>query len=96
MIRLTLSRAADADLAGLLSYGGETFGWHAAEAYLASFERAFALLREHPQAGAIHADVRPAIRSLSHRRHRIFYDLIDDEITVQRILHMSMDVARHL
>ncbi|WP_404712947.1 type II toxin-antitoxin system RelE/ParE family toxin [Sphingomonas sp. MMS24-J13] len=96
MIRLALSRAAEADLTDILAYGGETFGWDAAEDYVASFDHAFVLLRDHPRAGAVHAEIRPPIRSLPHRRHRIFYDVLDDGITVQRILHMSMDVARHL
>jgi toxin ParE1/3/4 len=96
MIRLAISNAAAADITDILVYGGELFGWDAAEDYAASFEIAFALLRDHPQAGAVHAEIRPPIRSLAHRRHRIFYDLIDDTIIVRRVLHMSMDVARHL
>lgn len=96
MIRLELSRAADADLVGMLEYGGETFGWEAAEDYLASFERVFALLCEHPRAGAVNDAVKPPIQSIAHRRHRIYYDLLDDRLVVRRILHMTMDVAQHL
>ena len=96
MIRPELSRAADADLVAMLEYGGETFGWEAAEDYLASFERVLVLLCEHPRAGAVHETVRPPIRSIAHRRHRVYYDLLDDRVVVRRILHMSMDVAQHL
>lgn len=96
MIRLELSAAAAADLADILDYGIATFGEAAAEAYLRSFENAFTLLRDHPRAGAVHTEVRPPIRSMAHRRHRLFYDLVDDDVIVQRILHMTMDVVRHL
>jgi plasmid stabilization system protein ParE len=96
MIPHRLSNAAAADLADILAYGIELFGWDAAEAYAASFEWAFALLRDHPQAGAVHAEVRPPIRSMAHKRHRIVHDTMADAIVVQRILHMSMDVTRHL
>jgi toxin ParE1/3/4 len=96
LARLELSEAADADLAAILAYSIEAFGRETAEAYLRSFEDSFALLREHPRAGAIHPIVEPTIRSLSHRSHRIFYDVEADVIVVVRVLHKAMDVERWL
>jgi toxin ParE1/3/4 len=95
MIRVELSRAADADLAEILGYGAEAFGEKAAETYVAGFEATFALIAAHPFAGAIHDEVRPPIRSLPHGSHRIFYDVLEDRAVVQRILHKAMDVQRH-
>jgi plasmid stabilization system protein ParE len=40
--------------------------------------------------------VRPAIRALPHRSHRILYDVFEDQVVVQRVLHMAMDVERWL
>lgn len=96
MIELMLSEAADADLAEILSYGVEQFGEQTGEAYVAGFEASFMLIAEHPLAGAVHDEVRPPIRSLAHGSHRIFYDLFDDRVIVQRVLHKAMDVERHL
>lgn len=96
MARLELSAAADADLADILAYSIETFGRDTAETYLRSFEESFALLREHPRAGAIHPTIEPPIRSLSHRSHRIFYDVEGDVVVVVRVLHKAMDVERWL
>lgn len=96
MISVELSNAADADLVRILDYGVEAFGEVAAEAYVAGFEATFALIAEHPFAGAVHDEVRPPIRSLPHGSHRVFYDLTEGCAVVQRILHKAMDVQRHL
>lgn len=96
MLRLELSREADADLIGMLEYGGEQFGWAAAEAYVARFDQSFALLCEYPEIGTVHHQVRPPIRSWSHYSHRIFYDIEAEAIFVRRILHQSQDVVRWL
>jgi toxin ParE1/3/4 len=96
VIRLELSEAADADLVEILRYGVEVFGEESGEAYVHGFGRSFDLIRQHPFAGAIHAELRPPIRSLSYGSHRIFYDVREDDVVVRRILHKSMDVERHL
>lgn len=80
----------------MLEYGFERFGWARAEAYVESFDDSFALLCEYPLIGVLHEDIRPPIRSLYHRSHRIFYDIECDVVAVQRILHHSMDVNLHL
>jgi toxin ParE1/3/4 len=96
MIPLQLSEAADADLAEILGYGVETFGEEAGESYVAGFAHVFALISQHPFAGAVHDEVRPPIRSLAHGSHRVFYDVLADRLVVQRILHKAMDVERRL
>lgn len=96
MARVELSRDADADIVGILEYGARHFGWDRAEAYAETFDDSFALLSTYPLIGVMHDDVRPPIRSLHHRSHRIFYDVEDEIIVVQRILHQSMDVKLHL
>jgi toxin ParE1/3/4 len=96
MIRVEISEAADADLVEILGYGSETFGQDRAETYVASFRTTFDLIERHPLVGAVHDRVRPPIRSLPHGSHRVFYDVFEKEIVVQRILHKAVDVQRHL
>jgi toxin ParE1/3/4 len=96
MIRVEISEAADADLAEILSHGTEVFGEERAENYVAGFETTLALISRHPLAGAVHDEVRPPIRSLPHGSHRVFYDVFEDQVVVQRILHKAVDVQRHL
>jgi toxin ParE1/3/4 len=96
MIPVEISGAADADLVEILSYGTDTFGEGRAEAYVASFQTTFDLISRHPLAGAIHDEVRPPIHSLPHSSHRVFYDVLEERVVVQRILHKAVDVLRHL
>ena len=96
MMAVVLSEAADADLAAILDYGVERFGAETGEAYVAGFKASFDLIAEHPLAGAVHDEIRPPIRSLPHGSHRIFYDVLQDRVVIQRILHKAMDVERHL
>lgn len=43
VLRVELSRDADADFVDMLEYGTERFGWAQAEAYAAGFEASFAI-----------------------------------------------------
>ena len=91
MAKLRLREAAAADLAEILEDSVERFGEPVAEDYLRSFEHAFDRLRDYPRCGALRTDLDPPIRSLSHRSHRIFYDIEGETIWIVRILHHAMD-----
>jgi toxin ParE1/3/4 len=91
-----LRAAAAADLADILHYSIQSFGAEVAEDYVRSFERVFDLLREHPEAGAFRIGIAPPIRCVSHRRHRIYYDMEEGTVWVVRILHHAVDEHRWL
>ena len=98
MAELRLRAAAASDLADILAYSVEAFGEHVGEAYFKSFQGAFELLRRHPEAGALRhdLDIVPPLRCLPHRRHRIFYDIEGEFVTVVRVLHHAMDAQTWL
>lgn len=95
-MRVEVSEAANADLDAIYDYGVKHFGGAAAEAYLRRFDEAYVLLGDHPLIGPVHDDVRPPIRSLRCGSHRLYYDAEAERVIVRRVLHQSMDVARHL
>ncbi|QQV77252.1 type II toxin-antitoxin system RelE/ParE family toxin [Sphingomonas aliaeris] len=95
-MRIEVSDEAQDELLGILRYGYDMFGEDASEAYLRGFDNAFALIVVHPAIGTLHDHVRPPIRSLPYGSHRIFYDVFEDFIVVQRVLHKAMDAERHL
>lgn len=95
-MNLEISEEADADLTAIFAYGAEQFGEDVAAAYLRGFADALALIGAHPRIGALHATVRPPLRSLPHGAHRLYYDVLDDCVIVQRVLHKAMDVERWL
>jgi len=96
LIPVELSEAAAVDLEAIFVYGAGQFGEDSAESYVRGFSEAFVLISEYPAIGAVHERVRPPIHSLPHGSHRIYYDLFDDRVIVQRVLHKAMDVERHL
>lgn len=95
-MRLELSREADADIADMLRYGAENFGWVAAEAYALSFNPRFDRLLEFPQIGMAHPEIKAGLRSIPHGSHRAYYSVEGEVLTIRRILHKSRDVRRWL
>lgn len=71
-MRLELSRAAEADPAGIRDYTAEHHG------------------------GMKYPGIEPAIRSVPCRSHRIYYDMADDAVRIQRVLHKAMDAEKWL
>ncbi len=96
MTLLEFTAPADADLDEILTYSRLRFGEDVAAEYFFSLGEAFDLLSRHPLAGVAADDIRPGLRRFSHRRHRIFYRLVDDKVRILRILHHAMDVEEHL
>ncbi len=96
MKQLRRSTEAEADLDEILTYGIMRFGEQVGADYFFSFEEAFDLLARFPEAGRPADDVRPGLRRLLHRQHRIFYFYADDIVRVVRVLHHALDTAGKL
>ena len=91
MAEVSFTHAAVADLSEIDEYSLAHFGEEAGEAYMRGFNKAFALLRDHPQAGATASEYIKGYRCLVHRKHRIFYRLEDDKVLIVRVLHHARD-----
>jgi toxin ParE1/3/4 len=91
-----LSSQAQADLETIRVYSVSHFGDDVARSYLESFQRTLRLLAEHPHIGVRHTDFDPPIHSISNGSHRLYYDVIGDEVIVQTILHKATDAKRWL
>lgn len=94
MVEVRLSAAARDDLIDIRDQGVRDFGATAAAKHLAGFASLFALLRDRPMAGAERPELERAIRSLSHRPHRILYRVDDGGVLVVRIIHQARDVRQ--
>lgn len=94
-MKLVKSGAAGRDLDDIFDYTLTTWGIEQAEAYVASFDDAFARLRDHPEIGMT-LEFAPRFRRLRHRHHLILYELLPGRLRVVRILHERMDVTRTL
>lgn len=93
---IVLTRDAYADLAEIGEFGETQFGREAADAYQLAIDRAFERLTLYPKSGEAKPAYGRGVRCLVCKRHRILYEVVDDTVTVLRILHHSRDVPRHL
>lgn len=96
MHKLRLTAAARSDLQDIQDRGLEQFGLEAVRRHMQGFERIFALLRTHAQAGAARPDYGDGIRVFSHRPHRLIYHASDQGVLILRVLHSAMDEASAL
>lgn len=94
MAELEFSVDAVADIGAIAVFSVERFGKAVADAYLAGLEAACDQLRSYPELAAIYPRLRPAMRCLIYRRHRIFYHTAGDRVLIVRILHHAQDVKR--
>jgi toxin ParE1/3/4 len=100
-----LSFEAESDIAHILAYTRETFGEAQARIYQETLIDALMDLSHGPEPAGSRArdDISPGLRSLHvarkdrKGRHFILYRPSDDfKIDILRLLHDSMDLARHL
>ncbi len=96
MRRLLVSPRAEADLREIWVYSFRTWDEAQADRYLDLIESGLRLCCAEPGRGRCRDDVRPGYRSLLISRHIAFYTVGDDEVTIQRVLHGSMDPDLHL
>lgn len=93
---VTLRPRAEEDLAKTFDYSVENFGLKRAIQYIEDIDKAFKELANNPMLARNYDHVRPGLRAYSVVSHIVFFKSSDTKITIIRVLHKSMDVARHL
>ena len=94
MPRYDFTKRALDDLRKIARYTRETWGQRQARLYREELELGIRKLALSPGMGRVRADVAPSVRSFPIARHVAFYVESEGGITVLRLLHPSMDVAR--
>ena len=94
MPRHDFTKRAMADLRDITRYTRERWGREQARLYREELELGIWKLALSPGMGRVRADVAPSVRSFPIARHVAFYVEGEGGITVLRLLHPSMDVAR--
>lgn len=96
MVRLSLSRKAEADLSEIADYTIGEFGIAQARRYRDSLEGCFSSLCANPLLGRSAEELTPGLRRVRQQAHTIFYIPTSDQILIVRVLHHSRDFQRHL
>ena len=91
-----LTREAEHDLIDIYVHGFQTFGESQAEKYFLELEDCFEVLGNAPLICRERIEFIPPVRIHHHGRHLVIYVIQDDLILIVRVLHDSMEIARHL
>jgi toxin ParE1/3/4 len=93
MKRLLYSDFATDDLKGILDYVARDKPI-AARAFVDAIIETCHQLAANPEMGMRREDLAPALRMFTHQGYGIYYRNLDTEVTIERVLHPSLDVGR--
>ncbi len=87
---------AEADLTRIWLYTCAEWGAEQADKYLDQLEVGMKQLLSHPLLGADYAHVLTGYRRLQVEHHAVFYQVLEAEVLVVRVLHEDMDAPKRL
>ena len=96
MAEIRFSPAARADLKEIGRFSRREFGKAVADKYLLGFDQVFDRLATHLHSGEAQPKLGKGVRRISHRQHRIFYEVEGELVLILRIFHHARDVKRSL
>ena len=96
MAAYSLSSRAAADFEEIYEFTIDRFGLQQARTYLTGLSERFDAVAQNPMLGRDASELSPGLRRLVYQSHVVFYVATDLGVRVIRVLHQSMDVARHL
>lgn len=96
MSGLNITPKAESDLIGIWIYTCEEWGAVQADEYLDQLETGMKQLLNHPALGTNYAHVLPGYRRLQVQHHAVFYQVLELEVLVVRVLHEDMDAPERL
>ncbi|MEQ1845167.1 MAG: type II toxin-antitoxin system RelE/ParE family toxin [Nitrospira sp.] len=96
MASYSLSSKAAADLEDIYEYTIIHFGLEQARVYLLAMHARFQMLAEQPTQGRKADELAPGLRRVEYQSHVVFYIPKDHGVLIVRVLHLRMDVTRHV
>jgi toxin ParE1/3/4 len=96
MAEYRFSRRAAMDLEAIAEYTIEQVGIEQARHYRDQLRACFDQLADNPGLGRRAEQLSAGFRRYEYRSHIIFYQVVDSDILIVRVLHYRMDVRRHL
>tara|TARA_R110000868_G_scaffold350357_1_gene611574 strand:+ start:283 stop:579 length:297 start_codon:yes stop_codon:yes gene_type:complete len=96
VLKLNITPKAESDLIGIWMYTCEEWGVDQADKYLDQMETGMKQLINHSSLGTNYAHVLPEYRRLQVEHHAVFYQMLDPDVLVVRVLHEDMDAPVRL
>ena len=91
-----LSGKASADVAEIYEYTIVNFGIEQARTYLHGLDDCFNALAENPLRGRAADELASGLRRYEYQSHVVFFREMEQYTLIVRVLHQSMDFARHV
>jgi len=96
VFNLSVTPKAESDLIGIWVYTCEEWGVDQADKYLDQLEAGMQQLINHPSLGANYAHVLSGYRRLQVEHRAVFYQVLESEMLIVRVLHEDMDAPDRL
>jgi toxin ParE1/3/4 len=96
VLKLSITPKAESDLTGIWLYTCKEWGVEQADKYLDELETSMKQLLSHPLLGADYTHVLTGYRRLQVEHHAVFYQVLESEMLVVRVLHEDMDAPQRL
>jgi len=96
VLKLSVTPKAESDLIGIWVYTCEEWGVDQADKYLDQLDEGMKQLINHPSLGADYTHVFPGYRRLQVEHHAVFYQVLEPEVVVVRVLHEDIDAPERL
>ena len=96
MAEIHLTHRALEDLQDIHDYSAKEWGKSVADKYLNEFQNALVLLRENPGLLKVTPQVSSRFRAYPLKRHWLICDVIENDIYVLAVRHVSMDLFERL
>ncbi len=93
MASYVITPLARADLDGIWDYVAAD-NPTAADRLLERFQDTFSILASHPLMGEARDALRPGLRSFSVLKYVVYFQVVEDRLTIVRVLHGARDVRR--
>jgi toxin ParE1/3/4 len=91
-----LSGKASVDVEDIYEYTIVNFGIEQARTYLHGLDDCFKALTENPLEGRAADELALELRRYEYQSHVVFYREMEQYTLIVRVLHKSMDFARHV
>ena len=96
MAAYKLSGKASADVEDIYEYTIVNFGIEQARTYLHGLDDCFNALAENPLRGRAADELASELRRYEYQSHVVFYREVEQYTLIIRVLHQTMDFARHV
>lgn len=93
-MKLEIQPLAENDIEEIYIYSFNQFGKKKAREYAKHLQEQIESLLDNPLRGTDYSFIDNGLRCLVVASHSVFYEVVEDAVTVIRVLHQSRDVRR--